>query len=171
VLTLAIFPSVTGDNYNRVERWQRIAKTPSKRVLSPSATTRLTQAIGERHRMALIRQRLSRVGKSDLLALDSTTRSAYTRGRTSGGGRTRSGSVEVMVYSLDGHEPVYYNTFPGNINDHRTVDIIRADLEHAGLAQSVTVTDRGYETIQTLELLVTKGVAFIMATKVGQCHV
>ena len=26
VLTLAIFPYVTGDNYNRVERWQRIVK-------------------------------------------------------------------------------------------------------------------------------------------------
>lgn len=177
VLTLAIFPYVTGDNYNRVERWQRIVKAPSNRALSPSAITRLTQAIGEGHRMALIRQRLSRVGKSDFLALDSTTRSAY--GSTLANirwGKNKEGvklpnTVEVVVYSLDGHEPVYYNTFPGNINDHRTVDIIRADLEHAGLAHSVTVTDRGYETIQTLELLVIKGVAFIMATKVGQRHV
>ena len=59
VLTLAMFPYVTGDNYNRVQRWQRIVKAPSSRVLSPSAITRLTQAIGESHRMALIRQRLS----------------------------------------------------------------------------------------------------------------
>lgn len=177
ILTLAIFPYVTGDNYSRVERWQRIVKAPSKRVLSPSTITRLTQAIGERHRMALIQQRLSRVGESDFLALDSTTRSAY--GSTLANirwGKNKEGvklphTVEVVVYSLDAHEPVYYNTFPGNINDHRTMDIIRADLEHAGLAHSVTVTDRGYETIQTLELLITKGVAFIMATKVGQRHV
>ena len=34
VLTLAIFPYITEFNYNRVERWQRIAKSPSDRVLS-----------------------------------------------------------------------------------------------------------------------------------------
>ena len=177
VLTLAMFPYVTGDNYNRVERWQRIVKAPSSRALSPSAITRLTQAIGESHRMALIQHRLSRVGADDVLALDSTTRSAY--GSTLANikwGKNKEGvklpqTVEVVVYSLDAHEPVYYNTFPGNINDHRTMDIIRADLAHVGLAHSVTVTDRGYETIQTLELLITKGVAFIMATKVGQRHV
>ncbi len=36
VLTLAIFPYITEFNYNRVERWQRIAKSPSNRVLSPT---------------------------------------------------------------------------------------------------------------------------------------
>jgi len=177
VLTLAMFPYVTGDTYNRVERWQRIVKAPSSRVLSPSAITRLTQAIGESHRMSLIQHRLSRVGADDVLALDSTTRSAYGSTLANirwGKNKERVAlpqTVEVVVYSLDAHEPVYYNTFPGNINDHRTMDIIRADLTHAGLAHSVTVTDRGYETIQTLELLITKGVAFIMATKVGQRHV
>ncbi len=177
VLTLAIFPYVTGGNYNRVQRWQLIVKAPSKRVLNPSTITRLSQAIGEKHRMALIRQRLARVGKGDFLAVDSTTRSAY--GSTLANirwGKNKEGvklphTVEVVVYSLDGHEPVYYSTFPGNINDHRTMDVIRADLEQAGLGHSVTVTDRGYETIQTLELLITKGVACIMATKVGQRHV
>lgn len=127
--------------------------------------------------MALIRQRLARVGTGDFLAVDSTTRSAY--GSTLANirwGKTKEGvkpphTVEVVVYSLDGHEPVYYSTFPGNINDHRTMDVIRADLAQAGLGHSVTVTDRGYETIQTLELLITKGVACIMATKVGQRHV
>ena len=84
VLTLAIFPYVTGDNYNRVERWQRIVKAPSNRALSPSAITRLTQAIGEGHRMALIRQRLSRVGKSDFLAWTPTEAPTATLA-TSGG--------------------------------------------------------------------------------------
>lgn len=177
VLTLAIFPYVTGDNYNRVERWQRIVKAPSRRALNPAAITRLSQAICERHRTALVALRLSRVGEGDLLALDSTTRSAY--GSTLADirhGRNKEGTglpvtVEVVVYSMTKHEPAYYNTFQGNINDHRTMGDIRADLRRAGIDHSVTVTDRGYETIKTLESFILEQVAFIMATKVGQAHV
>jgi hypothetical protein len=54
ILTLAFFPYVTGFSYNRVARWQRIAKAPSSRELSPTCITRLTQSITEADRTALL---------------------------------------------------------------------------------------------------------------------
>ena len=57
ILTLSYYPIVTGNNYSRVARWQRIVKTPSKAELYPTMITRLSQSITERHRMDLFRLR------------------------------------------------------------------------------------------------------------------
>ncbi|MDR1320683.1 MAG: hypothetical protein LBK56_04560, partial [Gracilibacteraceae bacterium] len=53
IITLAVFPYLTKFTYNRVARWQRTAKSPSARDLTPTEITRLTQSITERHRMDL----------------------------------------------------------------------------------------------------------------------
>ena len=77
ILTLAIFPYLTKFTYNRVARWQRAAKSPSSRELTPTEITRLTQSITEQHRMDLLKLRAARLGKDELCAVDSTSRSAY----------------------------------------------------------------------------------------------
>jgi len=77
IITLAIFPIITEFSYRRLPRWQRVAKSPSDRELVPSYITRLTQKITESDRMEFLRLRASRLGKEELLAVDSTTRSAY----------------------------------------------------------------------------------------------
>lgn len=70
VLTLAFFPYITEFNYNRVERWQRIAKAPSRRNLSATAVTLFTQSLTEQNRMDLITRRVARIGKDDVVAID-----------------------------------------------------------------------------------------------------
>lgn len=42
IMTLAMFPVLTGWNYSQTERWQRYTKTPSTHPLSPTYITRLT---------------------------------------------------------------------------------------------------------------------------------
>ncbi|MHB8963976.1 MAG: IS1634 family transposase, partial [Saccharofermentanales bacterium] len=79
ILTLAIFPYLTQYTYNRVARWQRIAKSPSKRELTPADITRLTQRITEHHRIGLLKLRSGRLEKDEVCAVDSTSRSAYGR--------------------------------------------------------------------------------------------
>ncbi|MDR2487243.1 MAG: hypothetical protein LBD12_04690, partial [Clostridiales Family XIII bacterium] len=66
ILTLAYFPYVTGWTYNRVVRWQRLAKAPSERELTPSYITRLTQSITEADRMALLRLRARRIDPGEV---------------------------------------------------------------------------------------------------------
>ena len=174
ILTLAMFPYLTGHTYNRIVDWQAICKAPSSRDLTPSRITRLTQHIGERHRMKLFELRAARIGKDELCAVDSTSRSAYGDSLADiQWGKNKEGlplaqTTEIVVYSLDNHMPIYYRTFPGNIPDSRSIDAIFADLDHAGFKKLVLVTDRGFESLHNLEKYILRGQAMIMATKAGQ---
>ncbi len=177
VLTLAMFPYVTGFTYNRVARWQKIAKSPSRRELVPSTITLLSQSITESHRMKLLKLRAARLHKDELCAVDSTSRSAYGKSLTDiRWGKNKESlpleqTVEVVVYTLDSHMPVYYRTFPGNMQDSRSLETILTDLHHAGFTDVILVTDRGYEKIRNLETYILKNQAMIMCTKVQQSQV
>ena len=177
ILTLAVFPYLTKFTYNRVARWQRAAKTPSSRELTPTEITRLTQFITEQHRMDLLKLRAARLGKDELCAVDSTSRSAYGNGLADirwGRNRERlplAQTTEVVVYTLSSHMPVYYRTFPGNMPDSRSLDIILTDLEHAGFKDLVLVTDRGYDTLHNLEKYILRGQSMVMCVKTGQKEV
>ena len=177
IITLAIFPYITKFTYNRVARWQDVAGAPSARELTPTEITRLTQSITEQHRMDLLRLRAARLQKDELCAVDSTSRSAY------GGsladihwGKNKEQlpleqTNEVVVYTLASHMPVYYRTFPGNMPDSRSYDIILTDLEHAGFKELILVTDRGYESMRNLEKHILRGQSIVMCVKTGQADV
>jgi len=173
LLTLAFFSYITGFTYNRVERWQRIAKAPSQRVLNPEAITRFTQRITEKNRMDLFRLRRRRLGDQELLAVDSTSRSCHGQSLSSiRWGKNKEGdhlrqTNELVVYGLESHMPVYYRQLPGNIPDTRTVEILLTDLDHAGFTNIPLMMDRGYNSVAGMELFLRKGHPFIMCTKVG----
>ena len=127
--------------------------------------------------MDLLKLRAARLGKDEICAVDSTSRSAY------GGsladihwGKNKDGlpleqTTEVVVYTLSGHMPVYYRTFPGNMPDSRSLDVILTDLEHAGFKELVLVTDRGYDTLRNLEKYILRGQSMVMCAKTGQRNV
>jgi transposase len=174
ILTLAMYPYLTGHTYARITIWQKNHKASSSRALTPSVITRLTQAITEQHRMSLFERRAARVGKDELCAVDSTSRSAYGDSLADiRWGKNKEGlnlpqTSEVVVYSLSNHMPLYYRTFPGNMPDSRTMDAIFADLDHSGFKNLILITDRGYESLSNLEKYILRGQGMIMATKVGQ---
>lgn len=177
ILTLAMFPYLTKFNYSRVARWQRAAKSPSSRDLTPTEITRLTQSITEQHRMDFLRLRAARLGKDELCAVDSTSRSAYGNSLADihwGRNKDRlplEQTTEVVVYTLSSHMPVYYRTFPGNMPDSRSLDTIFTDLDHAGFRNLVLVTDRGYDTLRNLEKYILRGQPMVMCAKTGQREV
>lgn len=174
ILTLAFFPYLTGYTYNRLARWQRIAKTPSRAELTPTMITRLTQSITESERMELFRLRAGRLEKDELCAVDSTSRSAHGDSLADikwGRNKDRlplEQTLEVVVYSLESHMPIYYRTFPGNIPDSRSVETILTDLDHAGFPKVILVTDRGYESLANLERYILRKQPMIMCVKVRQ---
>ena len=174
IMTLAMFPYLTRFNYNRVARWQRLAKTPSTKELTSTEITRLTQSITEQHRMDLLKLRAKRLEKGELCAVDSTTRSAYGYSLSDiRWGKNKENlplaqTLETVVYTVSSHMPVYYRTFPGNMPDSRSLDVILADLEYAGFRDIVLITDRGYETIHNLEKYILRGQSMIMCAKVSQ---
>jgi hypothetical protein len=177
ILTLAMFPYVTKFSFNRVARWQKIAGAPSARDLTPAEITRLTQSITERHRMKLLELRAARLGKEELCAVDSTSRSAWGGsladihwGKNSEGLPLEQ-TTEAVVYTLSSHLPVYYRTFPGNMSDSGSLGVILSDLEHAGFKDLVLITDRGYNSLRNLENYILRGQSMVMAVKAGQREV
>ena len=174
IFTLAIFPYITKFTYNRVARWQDVAGAPSSRELTPSVITRLTQSITEQHRMDLLRLRASRLQRDELCAVDTTSRSAYGGSLADihwGKNKERlplEQTTEVVVYTLSSHTPVYYRTFPGNMPDSRSFEVILTDLEHAGFKELILVTDRGYESLRNLEKYILRGQSIVMCVKSGQ---
>jgi len=173
IMTLAMFPYITNFSFSRLARWQWIEKTPSKRILAPCDITRLSQSITEKHRMALLKLRAARLGKEELCCVDSTSRTAYGESLTDiRWGHNKEGlalpqTLEVVVYTLNEHMPIYYRTFPGNMPDSRSIETIMTDVEHAGFHDLVYITDRGYTSIQNIEKYILKDQRAIMCVKVG----
>lgn len=177
IMTLAFFLFSGKGTYNQLASWQRIAKTPCSRELTSPYITRLTQSITESNRMALLKLRAARLGAQELCAVDSTSRSAWgeslpdIRYGKSKDKLPLPQTMEVVVYTLNGHMPVYYRTLPGNTPDSRSLETILQDLKSAGFKDVVLITDRGYESIKNLEMYIDKKQRMIMGTKTCQTHV
>lgn len=177
VMTLAIYLLCGKGTYNQLAAWQRVAKTPYAKPLTSPYITKLTQMITEQNRMDLLRLRAARLKDNELCAVDSTSRSAWGDSLADiCYGKNKDHlplpqTLEVVVYTLDGHMPVYYRTFAGNTPDSRSLETILHDLDNAGFKDVVLITDRGYESIRNLEMYIDKGQPMIMGSKVGQKHV
>jgi transposase len=174
IMTLAMFPYLSKYTYNRVARWQDNNRAPSTRELTPSVITRLTQSITEQHRMDLLHRRAMRVERHELCAVDSTSLSAYGDSLADirwGKNKERlplAQTTEVVVYTLSSHTPLYFRTFPGNIADSRTLEVILKDLNHSGFKNLIMITDRGYDSVRNLEKFILTNQAMIICTKSTQ---
>lgn len=174
VLSLAMFTIVTSKAFMHMREIQRLIWFPAVQVLTPSAITKLMERITEQERMELFRLREKRIAKNNVCAVDSTTRTgcgnalsdlAVGKGKD---GQYHPQTVEVVVYSLTNHEPVYYKTFAGNLVDSRSLPFILKDLRDAGFRDLILVTDRGYESHPNLMLCIRKKQRLLTAAKVGQ---
>lgn len=177
IMTLAFFLFSGKGTYNQLSFWQRYTKTPCDKELSSPYITKLTQSITETNRMDLLKLRAARLGAEELCAVDSTSRSAWgyslpdIRYGKSKDKLPLPQTMEVVVYTISGHMPVYYRTFPGNTPDSRSLETILNDLRAAGLKDVVLITDRGYESVKNLETYIDRHQKMIMGTKTGQSHV
>lgn len=177
IMTLAFFLFSGKGTYNQLVAWQRITKAPYDRELLSPYITRLTQSITENDRISLLKLRAARLGSEEFCAVDSTSRSAWGNGLADiRYGKSKDKlplpqTMEVVVYTLDGHMPVYYRTLPGNTPDSRSLETILQDLKAAGFKDVVLITDRGYESIKNLEMYIDKKQRMIMGSKTSQAHV
>ena len=174
ILTMAYFPFVDNLSYSQLARWQREVKAPSERKLTSTVITRLTQAITEQNRMDLFKMRAARMGKDELCGVDSTSISSYgfniadiRWGKNKECLPLRQ-TVEVVVYSLTSHMPIYYLELPGNMPDQRTMEMIMTQLNQAGFKNIILITDRGYDSMQNIERYVASGQKVITSVRVTQ---
>ena len=177
ILTMAYYPFLDNLSYNQLSQWQKEVKAPSHHELSSTTITRLTHHITEKHRMDLFRRRAMRIGKDELCAVDSTSMSTYgfnlvdiRWGKNKEKLPLRQ-TLEIVVYSLTSHMPIFYREMPGNMPDCRTVELILKELEDAGFKNLILITDRGYESMKNLEAYIKKGQKVITSVKVSQGEV
>ncbi|MBR1872063.1 MAG: transposase [Bacteroidales bacterium] len=174
VLTLAYYLFLDNRTYAHIEKWQREVKTPSVHTLTSSSITRLAQGVTEQNKMDLFRCRAARMGREELCAVDTTSISTYgfhlvdIRWGHNKEHLPLRQTVEVVVYSLTSHMPIYYKELPGNMPDSRTVELILTELEHAGFKNLTLITDQGYESMKNLETCIAKGQKLITSVKCGQ---
>ena len=171
ILSLAFYPYLSGKNYCRFSKWQNTNKTLLDYPLKPSAITRLAQSISDNDRMNLIKLRLKRLPEQARLDCDSTSRSAWGKcladirwGKNKDNPKLMN-TVEVVVYSLTTHEPVYYRSFPGNTSDMSTIRTILADLKALGIKDVEFITDRGYTSTENIAAMVSAGLSFVICSK------
>ena len=69
------------------------------------------------------------------------------------------------MYTVSQHMPVYYRTFPGNMNDSRSLGTVMADMDHAGFPDIVFITDRGCQSLGNLGEMIRKERKTVMCTK------
>lgn len=179
ILSLAIFPYVSGKNYSRFAKWQKTHKTLVDYQLTSSAITKLSQKITDHHRMSLIKYRLEREPEKACLACDSTTRSAWGKcladirwGKNKDNEKLQN-TLEVVVYSLTTHQPIYYRTFAGNTSDISTIRTILSDLNGLGVEihDIIFVFDRGYISEENIASFVAADLSFLMCAKVNTAPV
>lgn len=177
VLTLAIYLFVTGEALCHVAEWQELEYYPAAHPLKPAAVTRLLQSITEEDRVRFTQLRTKRLGKESLCAMDSTTRTAQGNrlpdaavGKSKDGGYKRQ-TTEVVVYGLNNHEPIFYQTFPGNVPDSKTLPVILKNLHQAGYKDLILITDRGYESERGIEECILRHQKLITAANVTRGRV
>lgn len=175
ILSLSIYPFVSGKNFNRFYKWQNTHRTLIDYHLSSTAINKLSQKITDFHRMSLIKRRLERQPKNSYIGCDSTTRSAWGKcladihwGRNKDNEKLQN-TLEVVVYSLTTHQPIYYRSFPGNTSDISTVRTILSDLRAVGIDihNVIFIIDRGYISEENIASFVSAGLSFIMCSKVN----
>ena len=171
LFTLAFYPILTRNSYNRLARWQRLAKTRSDFEMNESYITKFVQRITNNHRSRFIELRIKRQPAGAFAACDSTTKSGYGKCLVDlrwGKNKDRNDlpcTSLVVVYSLSTHEPVYYRRFPGNTHDSSVIRTIQSELKEYGVTDLVFITDRGFTSVDNMALLYTAGTPFLMCTR------
>ena len=177
VISLAIFPYLAKRSLNRFAKWQRSNKTLLDDELSSSFITKFTQSITDNHRMNLIKHRVERQPPNAHASCDSTTRSGYGKMLAElRWGKNKDdddlpATLEVTVYSLTTHEPIYYRTFAGSNVDMSTIRIILSDLKELNIKDVFFIFDRGYISKTNIAMFVVAGLPFMMCAKTGQSPV
>ncbi len=163
VISLAFFPYLSGQNYERFAKWQVWNRTLLDYELNTSAIMKLAESITDSDRMNLIKLRIARWSTETHSDCASSMRLAW--GRFLVDIRSEKNTVEVVGYSLGTQEPIYYRNIPGNISDMSMVRAILADLEALGITDAVFIMNMEYVTRENISALVLAGIPFLVCSK------
>ncbi|WP_406043807.1 hypothetical protein [Succinimonas sp.] len=172
VLSLALFPYLSGKSFSRFAKWQRTHKTLPDCELTPPGIAKLLASITDVDLMNFIRLRLERLtgkpvadcdsGAPVTVPLETALCQAYILRRQNRGNPELQNAAETAVYVWRWHQPVYSRTFPGNTSDMAVIRAVTADLKDLGIPAVTFMTDRGYASVESIAAFITAKIPFLM---------
>ncbi len=144
--------ATNGNTLPRIESWQIMHELPYMQGISKDVYSDLFKAVGvnENSIQQYFSKRASRLGKSPVLAYDSTTSSTYSENQTEarqGFNKDHDGlnTIKLLtLYSVKDKEPIAFAKQPGNIPDVISIENTLSQLQFLGIEKPLIVTDNGY---------------------------
>lgn len=175
LLSLAIFFILNpSDSVCHYEEFAQRTLLPSSKALAPQRISELFAGIQDAERIEYMRRRAatSKTLKDHAYwAFDTTSISSYsqTLNKVRYGYNKESDplpqfNIALLMDEVTG-EPVYYKTLDGSLNDVSLLRNLFIELDQIDLEQIHVVMDRGFFSLENLEMMFHQGVNFIIGGK------
>jgi len=153
----------------RITKWQRTHPAPCETELTRKNCQIMMEELGEDRgaQMAYFKCRAARAGKSDVLAIDSTTISTYSEnlnGARYGYNKDHDGLPTIKLltaYSLKTKQPIAVIKQPGNIPDAMSIDYALKQMSWLNADSFKVVTDNGFYSWDNVVRFVRGNVKFL----------
>ena len=164
-----------GNTLPRLESWQVMHSLPYRETITEDVYGDLFKDVGcnEDGVQRYFASRAARLGKSPVLAFDSTTISTYSENQSEARrGFNKDGdglnTIKLLtLYSVKGREPVAFSKQPGNIPDVISIENTLAQLKCLGLENPLIVTDNGYYSQKNMMDFAMRNVKFLTLVDSG----
>jgi transposase len=158
-----------GNTLPRLESWQVMHPLPYSDAITEDIYSDLFKDVGrnEDSVQRYFSSRATRLGKSPVLAFDSTTISTYSenqsearRGFNKGGDGLNTIKL-LTLYSVKAREPLVYAKQPGNVPDVISIENTLTQIKCLSLENPLIVTDNGYYSQKNMMEFARRNVKFL----------
>ncbi len=158
-----------GNTLPRLESWQVMHSLPYREPITEDVYGDLFKDVGRNEDgvQSYFSSRAARLGKSPVLAFDSTTISTYSENQSEARrGFNKDGDglnvIKLLtLYSVKGREPLAFSKQPGNVPDVISIENTLAQLKCFGLENPLIVTDNGYYSQKNMMEFAMRNVKFL----------
>ncbi len=158
-----------GNTLPRLESWQVMHPLPYPEAITEDVYSDLFKNVGrnEDSIQRYFSSRAARLGKSPVLAFDSTTISTYSANQSEARrGFNKDGdglnTIKLLtLYSVKNREPLAFAKQPGNVPDVISIENTLTQLKCLNLEKPLIVTDNGYYSQKNMMEFALRNVKFL----------
>ena len=158
-----------GNTLPRLESWQVMHSLPYCEAITEDVYSELFKEVGRNEDgvQRYFSSRAARIGKSPVLAFDSTTISTYSENQSEARrGFNKDGNglntIKLLtLYSVKSREPLAFAKQPGNIPDVISIESTLEQLKCLGLENPLIVTDNGCYSQKNMMEFALRNVKFL----------
>lgn len=158
-----------GNTLPRLESWQVMHPLPYREAITEDVYGCLFKDVGRNEEgvQRYFSARAAHLGKSPMLAFDSTTISTYSENQSEARqGFNKDGdglnTIKLLtLYSVKAGEPIAFSKQPGNIPDVISIENTLTQLKCLNLEKPLIVTDNGYYSQKNMMEFALRNVKFL----------